>query len=642
MRFEGDDSIKRLGIYFFYDRDGIIDKYVFRMLEELKNNCSDICFVINGEVSAESYNCLIDVVQKENVLIRENKGFDVWAYKTAMEHYGWERLAQYDEIVLMNFTLFGPLYPFSEMFKEMDSRDVDFWGITKHHGIDRDPFGTSDDGVIWPHIQSSFICIRKSLIKEVPFQEYWNNMPMIYTYYEAIGKHEAKFTHLFEQLGYKSDVYINTDDLIEFTDYPLMLEPKTLVKEKRCPVIKRKAFSNMYKELLNTSGGEATVELYKYIENNLDYDLNLVWENILRVDNMADIKERMHLNYILPKEFEYVTERESNLKIGLVMHIYFPDEVRSCREYAESMPENTDFIITTTSEETLKIINEEFSILPNKKDVKLIPNRGRDVSSLLVAAAPYIMDYDLVCAVHDKKTTQFKPYTVGESFAYKCFENTLGSKAYAKNIITTFTNEPRLGMLMPPPPNHADFFGMLGFEWTGNYENTINLAQELGVRVSIDEQKEPMAPLGTMFWFRPKALKKLFDKKWQYDDFPEEPNGIDCTFLHAIERIYGYVAQDAGYYIGWCMTDKYAAIEHTNLHYMMRNTAITADRLLGPRGNFDAFNRELGKLRMSKRAVIYHMKNALRGAMPKCVWSFFQNGYRKAGGKKWLDESFYK
>ena len=44
---------------------------------------------------------------------------------------GWEKLREYDEVVMFIFTIMGPLYPFKTMFDEMSSRDVDFWGITR-------------------------------------------------------------------------------------------------------------------------------------------------------------------------------------------------------------------------------------------------------------------------------------------------------------------------------------------------------------------------------------------------------------------------------------------------------------------------------------------------------------------------------
>ena len=38
-------------------------------------------------------------------------------------------------MIMMNFTIMGPIYPFEEMFKKMDSKDLDFWGMTKHYKI---------------------------------------------------------------------------------------------------------------------------------------------------------------------------------------------------------------------------------------------------------------------------------------------------------------------------------------------------------------------------------------------------------------------------------------------------------------------------------------------------------------------------
>ena len=68
----------------------------------------------------------------DTVWERENVGFDVWGYKDALEQFGAERLAEYDELILMNYTWFGPVRPFEPVFERMDARAVDFWGMTDH------------------------------------------------------------------------------------------------------------------------------------------------------------------------------------------------------------------------------------------------------------------------------------------------------------------------------------------------------------------------------------------------------------------------------------------------------------------------------------------------------------------------------
>jgi rhamnosyltransferase len=64
--------------------------------------------------------------------------------------------------------------------------------------------------------------------------------------------------------------------------------------------------------------------------------------------------------------------------------------------------------------------------------------------------------------------------------------------------------------------------------------------------------------LGTVYWARVDALKKLLEHEWQYEDFDVEPLAEDGTVSHAIERILEFVAKDAEYECKWVMTDRYA------------------------------------------------------------------------------------
>ncbi len=563
-----DKNSKRLLIYFFYDEDGIIDGYVYYQLNALKKYVNQILFVSNSKIKELDKSKLNQYV--DNILERENIGFDVWAYKEGMEYYGWQELEKYDEIILMNYTMFGPIYSLDDMFNTMDSRDLDFWGITKHHKVEFDCWGTCELGYIPEHIQSSFIAVRKNMLSSKQFQKYWDNICEIKSYAESIGKHEAVFTKFFTEEGFVSDIYINTDDLEGYTRYPLMIMADELVINRRCPFVKQKMFSQNYYDIFTDSLGYASIDTLEYIKNHTDYDTNLMWDSVLRKFNMADIKKMMHLNYILPKNVE-VNKEDTGLKTALIMHIYYEDLLEETIKYINNMPKSADLIITTPKSELVNIIEERCEKLKfNKLVVLLIENRGRDVSSLLVGAAPYIYDYDLVCYMHDKKTTQIKPYANGLGFNYKCFENCLGSNNLIKNIIRTFKDNERLGMLMPPPPNHGNFYQIAGSEWANNFDNTASVLYNLGIKVQIDWRKEPVSPLGTMFWFRPNVLKPLFDRKYTYEDFPKEPNNYDGTILHAIERAYGLICQHEGYYPAWVMSDAFARIEITNLNFMVR------------------------------------------------------------------------
>ena len=44
------------------------------------------------------------------------------------------------------------------------------------------------------------------------------------------------------------------------------------------------------------------------------------------------------------------------------------------------------------------------------------------------------------------------------------------------------------------------------------------------------------------------GIEKIFEYAFKGEDFPAEPMPVDGTISHAIERIWPYVAQEAGYY----------------------------------------------------------------------------------------------
>lgn len=569
-------TFTRAGIYFFYDDDGIVDDYIPYFLNDLQKNLSYLMIICNGKLSRSGRKTL--ELYADEVIVRENIGLDVWAYKSAFQHMGWDKLSEYDEIVICNSTLMGPVYPFKDVFDEMAQRDIDFWGITKHGSLPFDPFHCNPYGYLPEHIQSHFMAFRKKLIMSQEFQMYWDNMEMINSYSESIGRFETAFTKLFADKGFGWDTYIKPDALDELCEFPLIFYPRQMLETYKCPIFKRRSFFQEYDYILSRTTGQPARELYAYLENSGRYDTNLIWDNILRTCNQEDIVRLMHLNYILS-----TTAETSNIKkilktkrVALVMHLYFLDLLPSSYHYASSMPEEADIYITTNTQEKQEKIEKYFSeIRCNKLEVRVIENRGRDVSSILVGVKDVIHQYDYVCFVHDKKAAQIKPASVGESFAYKCLENTLQNRTFVANVLETFEQHPRLGLLSPPIPNHADYYPILGNEWSANYQITKDLAMRLGIKVSITDDKVPVAPYGTCFWFRPKAFHILYDYDWDYSDFPEEPNNTDHTILHAIERIYPYAVQQAGFYPAVLMADTFAAIEHTNLQYYTRQITRT-------------------------------------------------------------------
>ena len=104
--------MKRLGIFFFYEKNGDVDDFITYYLADLNKNLTELVVVCNGKLSEQGRAAFSQFT--DNIIVRENKGLDVWAYKTALDSYGWAKLSEFDEIVMTNSTLMGPVRPLKE------------------------------------------------------------------------------------------------------------------------------------------------------------------------------------------------------------------------------------------------------------------------------------------------------------------------------------------------------------------------------------------------------------------------------------------------------------------------------------------------------------------------------------------------
>lgn len=559
---------QRLGIYCFYDKYGHAASFIKTFLDDLMDNLDDLVVVVNGQLSDQARQLFSEYTK--TIIVRENKGLDVAAYKQAILTLGWEKLESYDEVICLNDTVMGPVYPFREMFACMDRKDVDFWGITAYAGE------TVDKEQIPTHLQAYWHAYRRSLVSSPAFHEYWETMPLWKDYAEVTRKHEMTFTKHFTDLGFTWASYIDWRKYQGYSSYPLLYMPMQIVRDDRCPIFKRRSFFVDYSAYFDQTAGQPALDLYEYLRDHTDYDVDMIWDAILPSYNIDDIRKAMHLDYVLPSQ-AINPQTHDRPRSAFIYHVYFMDLLEDTCHYIASLPEETDLYITST-EDKIPQIREYMQQRGISHQATFIPviNRGRDVSALLVAACPVVLSgkYDVIGFAHDKKSSQNQENghhgTESQGFAYKLMENTLGSEAYVKNILTLFAENPRLGQVTPPPPYHALYFAhTIPHDWGANYEITKELLEDrLGIHVPLSPTKPTASAMGSCYWFRVEALKPLFEYGWKYEDFlPEGQMGEDGTISHAIERANGYICQSRGYYPAWVLSDRYARIEVDSLFY---------------------------------------------------------------------------
>lgn len=548
---------RRLALYMFYNPTGQVPEYVTYKLEKLRAHAERIVVVCNGVLSAAGRESLEKVV--DAVHVRKNEGFDVWAYREGLVNVvGWKELEKYDEIILANYTFYGPIFPFSEMFDRMDQDPADFWGVTSFVGPTPNFF--TGKGFIPSHIQSHFIAIRKKMVSSQAFRDYWEQMKPIRTYVDSVLEHETRFTAHFEKLGFKSSTYCDP------SRYPVAqaaYEAVDLLLEDRCPILKRKPFFN---DPLNVDASD--VELARALElvrERSDYDLDLVWKDITAVARPRDLYTNASL-FEVPLDTGPVVKLKP-VKVAVLAHVFYPELLEEILGYARNIPVHFDLYVTTSTVEKKQQIEamlakeKKFTV----KDVRVVQNRGRDVSALLIGLRDVVLEggYDVVCRLHSKASPQ-DTFGMARHFKEHLFENLLASPAYVSRLLAIFEREPRVGIAFPPTIHIG--YGTLGRSWFNNKPGAEHWSRELGISIPFDDHT-PLCAHGSMYWFRPAALEPLFKYKFKWTDFPEEPHYADGDLPHILERLVVYAAHESRYIAKCVLTPKNAAKNYVNLEY---------------------------------------------------------------------------
>lgn len=562
-RTESPSTNRRLCIFSFYDGDGIVDGYVIYFLKEMAKHVERILFYSNGPLTPDSEIALRGLVHE--VIERPNVGFDVMAYKEGLHHIDFDKAGRYDEVLMVNHTCYGPIYPFNELFSEMDKRACDFWGVTAHMEMTPNPF--TGTGRLPYHINTNFVAVRARLLQSPEFRKYWEGKSASPSYEEAIMSHEVIFTEYFTERGYISDTYL---DCRKYgTHYPAMLDiDETMID--RNPLLKRRAFFHDPRFLEHYAAD--LPRALEVMERTSDYDRSLIWRNVVRSAELRTLNTNAALTSILPDvRIKQSGDRPDYGRVAVCAHIYYTDMVEELLELTDTIPCTYDFIATTETEAKKKIIEETVSGRKNIGNVivrVVEQNRGRDMSSLFITCRDLFLDdrYDLVCRLHTKKSPQV---AAGKANMFKrhMFENLLNSPGYTANVLDMFQDQPWVGVAVPPLVHIA--YPTMGHVWFANRDVADRLKQELDLKVPFDPDT-PVGAFGTMFWFRPKALRKLFAHPWKWTDFNAEPHHVDGGLAHVLERLICYVAQDAGYATQQIISSHLAGWNFAMLEYKLQ------------------------------------------------------------------------
>lgn len=280
--------VKRLGIFVFYDKDGIADDYIDYLLRAMSEVLDRLVIVCNGKVAPDA----VATFEKysKDVHVRDNLGFDGGAFKDALLKYlKREEVENYNELVIFNDTFFGPFYPFSRVFHKMESSDCDFWGLSRHKQF------TESGRCFSEHVQSYFVVARKRVINSDVFWNYWETFMNPKGIDDAIDQFEIEFSQTLLKAGFIMDSFLKmpeyeSQDLDQNFNYPYWCCGKA-ISHYDFPVFKRKNLVGL--DPLDEDVSRALI----YIEENYDYPIEYIWKACARKLGLKDIQNSHGLNH---------------------------------------------------------------------------------------------------------------------------------------------------------------------------------------------------------------------------------------------------------------------------------------------------------------------------------------------------------
>ena len=284
----------RLCIFSHFDKEPIVDDYVHYYLAGLKKIASNLAFVSTASLDERQVTAQLRNLC-DSVIIRKNEGYDFASWQTGLLSVG--DIGIFDEVILCNDSVYGPLFPLENMFTEMEKIDCNFWGVTENH-----------EGFY--HLQSYFLVFKKQVVRSKKFKNFFDSIEAETAKRNIIRKYEIGLTQTLIKAGFKPASYARQvplsikiaklglvdfvrGNLIKTGGKWLFRKPvnatqyywKEIISACRAPFIKV--------ELLRDNPNKLTInDVDKFIQEQSNYPVELIHRHLNRVKSKSHSPEK--------------------------------------------------------------------------------------------------------------------------------------------------------------------------------------------------------------------------------------------------------------------------------------------------------------------------------------------------------------
>ena len=522
-------------VYFHFDPHHQVRDYVVAALSSLRPHANHILLVSNSPISEVDRARLATCC--DEILPRPNEGLDAGAYRAGLEHLGWERLADFDELILTNHTYYAPLRPWEEVLTRAAGwGDISFWGMTEHATMRPHPFLAQRE--LPRHLQSHWIAVRRRLLTDPAFREYWEQMPRVSSYRDSIQWHESRFTGHFAELDHTWQVAFPVDRYR--SENPAIEEAPALLADG-CPLLKRRALFHdpLHQDRQAVVGGELLEAAAR-----AGYSEDLILSDVVHTAAARDLIVNAGLTEVVtgcvPGAAGAGAETSSPERRPTGCVVVHVPAGREALERAEadglarrlaSLPAHWRVVVTSPERLDAADLERVTGRRPSQEDTQEDSAHGEgDVSFRLVrdldprGTIAFLTQCDdlwdpgrgddgdeggdggplvLRITVGPPPVPGTRADDVAHRQALDCL---LDSPGYTAGLIDLFARHPGLGVAMPAAGHIGQAHG--GPTWDGLAGAAKALSRRLGLSAELDPLA-PVAPPGAMFMVRPEALRTL-------------------------------------------------------------------------------------------------------------------------------------
>ena len=596
-------------VYFHFDPHHQVRDYVLAALSSLRPHADHVLLVSNSPIG-EADRVRLETCCDE-ILQRPNEGLDAGAYRAGLEHLGWDRLADFDELILTNHTSYAPLRPWEEVLTRAEGwGDISFWGMTEHAAMRPHPFLAKRE--LPRHLQSHWIAVRRGLLADPAFREYWEQMPPVSSYRDSIQWHESRFTGHFAELGHTWQVAFPVDRYR--SENPAIEEAPALLADG-CPLLKRRALFHdpLHQDRQAVVGGELLEAAVA-----AGYSEDLILSDVVHTAAARDLIVNAGLTEVVTgcvpgaagaaAETSPPERRHSGC---VVVHV---PAGREAVERAEanglarrlaSVPAHWRVVVTSPTHLDAADLERVTGRRPSPEDsahgegdVSFRPVRDLDPRGTIAFLTQCDDLWDPGCAADGDDGDEDDggdplvlrvtvgptsgPGTRADDVAHRqALDCLLDSPGYVAGLIDLFARHPGLGVAMPAAGHIGQAHG--GATWDGLAGAATALSRRLGLTVELDPLA-PVVPVGAMFLARPAALRTLSEGAKELVRLTEQaaPSAEQSVerlkrarAAEVLELLTVYAAMSSGYHPREVLTPTWAGRLYGALAHKHR--VVTAD-----------------------------------------------------------------